>query len=126
MSRFLYSITRTWLGSLLLHWVIAYFSFMIPNKKLIETNSLIAFHHPSPSYPLHILILPKSRFRSLSALPSEDLIFESDLFAAVNQLIQEFDLKTYGYRLIANGGSHQEVDHLHFHLISENYEGDSV
>ena len=124
MNRFLYSIAKTRIGSLLLHWIIAYFSFTIPGEKLIETDSLLAFHHPLPVYPLHILIVPKAKFRSLNDLPSDDNVFESGMFLAINMLVQKFNLEAHGYRLIANGGSTQEVDHLHFHLVSDKYEVD--
>jgi len=124
MNRFLYSLAKTWIGGLILHWIIAFFSFVIPREELIETDSVLAFHHPSPSYPLHILIVPKAKFRSIKDLPSTDLVFESGLFMAVNELVQRFGLEDCGYRLIANGGSAQEVDHLHFHLISDEYDGE--
>jgi histidine triad (HIT) family protein len=123
MHRFLYSIAKTWVGGLLLHWIIAHFSCVIPGEKLIETDSVLAFHHPSPSYPLHILIVPKSKYRSLAELPSKEQAFESGLFFAVNELAQRFRLEGCGYRVIANGGTYQEVDHLHFHLISDDYPG---
>jgi len=121
MKRFLYSFAKTWLGGILLHWVVAYFTFLIPGEKVVETDTLLAFHHPNPSYPLHILIVPKRNYRSLTDLPSQDLAFESDLFRAVRRLVQHFELKDSSYRLVANGGQAQEVDHLHFHLISENF-----
>jgi histidine triad (HIT) family protein len=103
---------------------VAYFAFLIPAQKLVETDTLVAFHHPSPSYPLHILILPKGRYRSLTDLPSDDLRFESDLFTAVRHLVQLFGLQDGSYRLIANGGQAQEVDHLHFHLVSDDYQAE--
>jgi len=109
---------------MILHWIFAYFSFAIPGEKLIENDTLLAFHHPSPSYPLHILIVPKAKFRSIVELPSDDLVFESGLFIAVKELVRSFSLEECGYRLIANGGSAQEVDHLHFHLVSDDYAGD--
>jgi histidine triad (HIT) family protein len=124
MKRFLYSIAKTRIGGTILHWIFAYFSFAIPGEKLIETDTLIAFHHPSPSYPLHILIVPKDKFRSIMELPSDGSVFETGLFKAVKELVQRFGLEACGYRLIANGGSAQEVDHLHFHLVSDDYEGD--
>jgi histidine triad (HIT) family protein len=119
MKRFLFLISKTWIGGLLLHWIFAFFSFVIPGDKLIETDSVLAFHHPSPSYPVHILIVPKARYRSLIDLPSNDQLFEIGLFKAVNELVQSFDLESKGYRLIVNGGTAQDVDHLHFHLISD-------
>jgi len=123
MNRFLYTIVKTWIGGLLIHWIIAHFSFVVPGEKLIDTDCILAFEHPSPSYPLHILIVPKSKYRSLKELPSDDLVFETGLFRAVNELVLRYDLEVHGYRLIANGGSAQEVDHLHFHLVSDGYEG---
>lgn len=119
MNHLLYSIAKTWIGGLTLNWVFSYFSFVIPGERLVETNSLLAFHHPSPSYPLHILIVPKSKLRSLADLPTEDQLFEVELFRVVDDLVQTFDLHSKGYRLIVNGGKTQEVDHLHFHLIAE-------
>lgn len=124
MNRLLHSLVKTWLGGLFLHWLIAHFSFAIPGEILIETDSVLAFHHPSPSYPLHILILPKSKYKSIQDLPSSDLAFESGLFSAVNVLVQRFGLDGYGYHLIVNGGNAQDVDHLHFHLVSDDYDGD--
>ena len=119
MSRLFYSIAKTWVGGLFLHGIFAYFSFIIPGKRLAESDSVLAFHHPSPSYPLHILIVPKAKYRSLADLPSKDHLFELELFSVVNELVKMFNLESKGYRLIVNGGNAQEVDHLHFHLISE-------
>ena len=119
MIKFFYLIAKTWLGGILLHWIFARFSFVIPGDKLIETESILAFHHPSPAYSLHILIVPKEKIKSLKELPSEKGSFEFDLFEAVKELVKRFDLDQKGYRLIANGGENQEVGHLHFHLVSE-------
>jgi len=119
MKRFFFSLAKTRLGGWLLHWIIAYFSFLVPGEKLIETETILAFPHPQPSYPLHILILPRAHYKTLTELPSKDRQFEFDLFQAVNQLVDEYDLASKGYRLIVNGGKLQEVSHLHFHLISE-------
>jgi len=121
INHFFYSIAKIWIGGTLLHWIFAYFSFAIPGEKLIETDILLTFLHPSPSYPLHILIVPKARQRSLLELPSDVSIFESALFEAVKELVLRFGLEAVGYRLIVNGENAQEVDQLHFHLVSDDY-----
>lgn len=126
MKRFLYAMAKTWLGGIILHWIFAYFSFVIPGERLIENDWLIAFHHPSPSYPLHILIVPRSKFRSLMDLPSDEEAFQIGIFKAVKQLVKRFRLDESSYRLIVNGGSAQEVDHLHFHLISDDYDSNNL
>ena len=119
MKNLLYLIAKTWLGGLILHYLFAFFSFVIPGEKLIDNQVLMAFHHPTPSYPLHILLVPKAKYRSLKNLPSDDSRFEVELFRAVNELVQNYNLMEKGYRLIVNGGISQDVNHLHFHLISE-------
>jgi histidine triad (HIT) family protein len=122
MKRLLYSIMKTWLGGALLGWVLAHSSFLVPGEKLLETATLLAVHHPNPSYPLHILILPKGPYRSLQDLPTPDLVLERELFQAVKELVRSFNLGSRRYGLIVNGGEAQEVSHLHFHLISEHPE----
>jgi histidine triad (HIT) family protein len=119
MSRLLYQFAKTGLGGLILGWVFAYFSFAIPSERLAETDSLIAFHHPSPSYPLHILIVPKGKYKSILDLPPNDPTFLIDLFSVVKNLVQRFNLESKSYRMVVNGGEVQEVNHLHFHLFSD-------
>ena len=94
-------------------------SFAIPVKRLREMDSLLAFFHPQPAYPLHILIIPKRPVSSLSALDAADTEFLQNLVQVMQSLVQEFDLEQHGYRLIVNGGPNQDFPHLHFHLVSD-------
>ena len=92
-------------------------SFLIPVNRLRETSNLLAFHHPSPSYKIHVLIVPKRQVDSLASLDPQDTAFLTDLYSTVQSLVDEFHLKAY--RLIVNGGEYQDFPHLHFHLISD-------
>ena len=92
-------------------------SFAIPVKRLRETSNLIAFHHPSPSYKVHILLVPKRQVHTLADLDPSDNAFLTDLYSTVQSLVKELDLNAY--RLIVNGGEYQDFPHLHFHLISD-------
>jgi histidine triad (HIT) family protein len=104
----------------LLAWMLRNMSFALPLKRLSETATLLAFHHPAPGYPLHILLVPKKPIASLSALdPDEDRDFLGDLYATVQKLVRQFHLNEDGYRLIVNGGKFQDFPYLHFHLIAE-------
>jgi histidine triad (HIT) family protein len=102
----------------LIGWVLAHMSFAIPVQRLRETETLLAFYHPSPSYPVHILIVPKRAAASLLDLGPQDGAFLSDLVAVTQSLVRELGLEEKGYRLIANGGANQDVQLLHFHLIA--------
>ncbi len=94
-------------------------SFAIPVHRLCETDTLLAFHHPQPSYPFHVILMPKKAIPTLAKLdPPADAAFLADLFVAEQSLVEEFDLSTCGYRLIVNGGKFQDFPQLHFHLVS--------
>jgi histidine triad (HIT) family protein len=93
-------------------------SFAIPARRLRETPALLAFDHPSPSYPVHILLVPRRAYASLMELPTTDSAFLRDLLETVQSLVRELGLAEGGYRLVANGGAYQDVPVLHFHLIA--------
>ena len=94
-------------------------SWAIPVKRLHETETLMAFHHPKPSHTIHILIVPKRQRASLMTLTDADADFMQDLLVAVQVLVRQFNLDTTNYRLIVNGGDYQDVPQLHFHLVSD-------
>jgi histidine triad (HIT) family protein len=112
------SLARSPIGRRLSGWLFTYMSFIVPVKRLRETETLMAFHHPRPSYPVHILLVPKRPFASLTSLSPADTDFMADLFSTTQSLIAELALEAEGYRLITNGGPYQDIPHLHFHLVS--------
>lgn len=99
--------------------VLSHFSFVLPVDRLEETDSLLAFHHPHPSYALHILLVPKRAYRSWMELEVQDRGVLQDMVVVSQHLIERFNLEEEGYRLIVNGGANQDVDVLHLHLISD-------
>ena len=104
----------------LIHWILEYMSFLIPSERLYESDTLIAFHHPRPSYALHILLLPKNEIGSLAEFdPKNNPLFLISLFEATKDLVSKFQLEDTGYRLVTNGGKYQDIPYLHFHLISD-------
>ena len=100
-----------------MRWMFAHMSFAIPVKRLRETDTLMAFYHPKPAYPFHVIIVPKKDIASLMQINASDAAFLSDLYATVQSLVDEFKLPAY--RLIVNGGEFQEFPQLHFHLVAQ-------
>lgn len=100
----------------LIGWVFEHMSFTIPVNRLRETETLIAFHHPKPAYPFHVLLVPKRAIATLKDFDSTDLAFLTDLYSTVQIIVDEFQLPAY--RLIVNGGEYQDFPQLHFHLVS--------
>ena len=113
---FLYRLANTPPGRFLIGSIFVHMNFVIPAKRLRETDTLLAFYHPKPAHSFHVVIAPKKELRSFADLAPADP-FLADLIIATQSLVTEFHLSAY--RLIVNGGEYQEFPHLHFHLISD-------
>lgn len=111
-------VADTWLGRAIINLGFTYMSFAIPVERLHETQTLLAFYHPRPIYPVHILLVPKRSIPNMLRLTPNDDDFLQDVFATVGILVAELDLAQTGYSLTCNGGTYQDIPHLHFHLIS--------
>jgi histidine triad (HIT) family protein len=105
------------LARVIFGWMFAHMSFAIPAKRLRETDTLMAFYHPKPAYPFHVLIVPKKAVASLADFDPADTVFLTDLYFTVQSLVEEFKLPAY--RLIVNGGEFQDFPQLHFHLAAD-------
>jgi histidine triad (HIT) family protein len=110
-------------GCFLAGWIFTHMSFAIPVRRLRETVTLLAFQHPKPSHPFHVILIPKRDIRSFMDLEPADP-FLADLIITVRSLVTEYHLTAY--RLIVNGGEYQDFPHLHFHLVSESPAPDSI
>ncbi len=110
---------RSKIGSYLVSWLFAYLSFLIPVKRVVESDDLLAFHHPKPSYPVHILLVPKVAISGINELSTSDGGLLLEVMKLAQNLITKLGPSPSGYRLVLNAGAYQEVPQLHFHLISE-------
>ncbi|PTS78148.1 histidine triad nucleotide-binding protein [Sphingomonas sp. HMWF008] len=93
----------------------------IPATRLYEDDFALAFPDINPQAPKHILVIPKGAYVSwddFSARASEAEI--AGFVRAVGTVAREAGLVESGYRLLANTGpdSHQEVPHLHVHILA--------
>jgi histidine triad (HIT) family protein len=119
LQQLLFRLARSRLGGVLVGWVFAHLSGVLPVRRCYETRRIIAFDHPCPSYPVHVLIVPKTAIRRFEDLGQADLPVVADVVATAQRLVGELRLGECGYRLIVNGGRYQDVKQLHFHLVSE-------
>jgi len=93
----------------------------IPCDKVYEDEFALSFNDINPQAPVHVLVIPKGEYVSIadfSASAPAELI--TGFFRAVGETARQLGLEEGGYRLIANTGdnAHQEVPHLHFHILS--------
>lgn len=87
-------------------------------KPLHETSGWMAFCHPAPSYPVHIVIVPKKPWKDWLELDAHDPVTMKEFVILTQKMIRDFELTPAGYRLILNGGANQTFPHLHFHLVA--------
>jgi histidine triad (HIT) family protein len=117
MDRFYFWVIRTIFGRKFARWGWVYMNRFLPVERLFETDQLIAFRHPHPAYPFHVLLVPKRGYKDIFDLPVDSSDFFRDLVTAVKFLVREFHLED-GFRLITNGGTYQDIPLLHFHLVA--------
>jgi histidine triad (HIT) family protein len=108
------------LGGFCVRWGVSHMSKALPIHILFESDTVLAFYHPHPAYPVHVLIVPKKPLKSLMELSAEQTTWMVDVLQAAQSLVRQLHLEECGYRLILNGGKYQEVEMLHFHLVSGN------
>jgi histidine triad (HIT) family protein len=111
-------VARSCVDGPVIGWIFEHMSFAIPVKRLHETPTLIAFFHPQPEYPVHVLLVPKRAISGLADPSAIDVDLLTDLLRVVQSLVAELNLEQRGYRLIVNGGAYQDIAQLHFHLVS--------
>ena len=92
----------------------------IPCKKVLETEHSLAFHDITPQAPVHVLVIPKGAYVSMtdfSARASDEEI--TDFIRAVGEVAGQLGVTDSGYRILANNGAdaNQEVPHLHIHIF---------
>ena len=85
----------------------------------MKTN-VLAFSDINPQRPVHSLVIPKGAYRDLTDFAEN--ASEAEIVAyvrALGKVARAGDVTETGYRVISNTGTdgHQEVPHLHFHII---------
>ncbi|MBA3838331.1 MAG: histidine triad nucleotide-binding protein [Sphingomonas sp.] len=93
----------------------------IPSKRVYEDDHAIAFHDINPQAPTHILVIPRGAYVSWDDFAARASDAEIAGFVrAVGVVARAAGLVAPGYRLLANTGphAHQEVPHLHVHILA--------
>lgn len=93
----------------------------LPSNKVYEDEFAFAFHDIAPQAPVHILVIPKSRYVSWDDFSQQASDGEIAGFSrAIGHVAREAGLVGEGYRVLYNVGIHggQEVPHLHVHIFA--------
>lgn len=92
----------------------------IPCKTVLETEHALAFNDIQPQAPVHVLIIPKGAYVDMDDFTANASAAEvADFFRAVGEVARRAGIAENGYRVLSNCGDHghQEVPHLHYHVV---------
>lgn len=86
----------------------------IPSFKLFESEKVLAFLDINPLSRGHALVIPKFHGEKLTDIPDDYLI---EILPVVKKLVTATGAKDWN--ILQNNGriAHQEIDHVHFHMI---------
>ncbi|MBP7951915.1 MAG: HIT domain-containing protein [Sphingorhabdus sp.] len=93
----------------------------IPNRTVYEDEFVLAFEDINPQAPYHVLVIPKGAYVSWDDFSANAPDGEIAAFIrAIGEISRQAGLVDAGYRLLANIGmhAHQEVPHLHVHILA--------
>mgnify|MGYP005847977851 CR=1 FL=1 len=91
----------------------------IPNDTVLETGHTLAFRDIRPQAPFHVLVIPRGAYVDYADFatraPEAEIV---DFHRALARVCAEAGAG--GYRLISNSGAHghQEVPHMHVHVMA--------
>ena len=85
----------------------------LSSKKEYEDEEALIFQNIEPKAEVHLIAIPKKHISSFLDLDNE----MGSLVKAVQSLIRDKGLGSE-YKLLINGGKHQQVPHFHLHILS--------
>jgi len=92
----------------------------LPSKKVYEDEHVLAFQDIRPQAPAHLIVIPKGPYVSVDDFTEKASAAEqAALMRAIGKVARDAGLAKSGYRVLSNVGEHghQEVPHLHFHVV---------
>ncbi len=92
----------------------------IPCDKVFENDHALAFRDINPQAQVHVLVIPKGAYTSMTDFAAQASDAEMAGFVrAVGETAKAVGVTEDGYRILANNGAdaNQEVPHLHIHVF---------
>lgn len=92
----------------------------IPCHEVDQDETTLSFEDINPQAPVHSLVIPKGAYTDLSDFAARASDTEiADWVRALARVAAKKDVDGSGYRVIMNCGvnAHQEVPHLHGHVL---------
>ncbi len=83
-----------------------------------EDDSFLSFHHTRPTWPVHIVVIPKKHIPSFTNRNKGDDEIITELLKIVEMIAKKVEQEYGEARILTNLGKYQDSKHLHFHVSS--------
>ncbi|MGH2534706.1 MAG: HIT domain-containing protein [Thermomicrobiales bacterium] len=116
IGRVAFAVARSDLSGALVRWVFGHAAGVLPVRCVRETARVVAFHHPRPSVPTHIVLAPQVGVRGVLAVDDRIVPFVHEAMMVGDEIARRLATPL---ALVVNGGASQDVQQLHLHLLSD-------
>lgn len=91
----------------------------IPSDMLYQDDLVTAFRDINPQAPVHVLIVPNKLIATMNDVEAGDESLLGRMMTVARRIAEQEGIAQSGYRLLVNCGphGHQEVMHIHLHLL---------
>ena len=83
-----------------------------------DSETVLAFHHTRPFWPVHVVVVPKRHVPSLTDMRGADDELVRDLLEVVQQIARVVEAEHGAACVLTNLGAYQDSKHLHVHVCS--------
>ena len=91
----------------------------IESEIIYEDNEIFAINDINPVAPIHVLVIPKKKIRTINDISEDDSMLIGRMVLTAQKLAENLNIDQSGYRLLwnTNNDAMQTVFHIHLHLI---------
>jgi histidine triad (HIT) family protein len=84
---------------------------------VFDDDRVLAFHHPDPGAPIHVVIIPKAHVPSLLSEEARDGALLSSMLRAIQETARSLGLDETGFFVRANAAAPGVTPHMHWHVM---------
>jgi len=84
---------------------------------LHQDDRVMAFHHPDPMTPLHVVVIPKAHVAGLLAPEALDPELMRSVMVAIQEVARLLGLRDRGFYVRANAAAPDVTPHMHWHVM---------
>ncbi|HHE72898.1 MAG TPA: HIT domain-containing protein [Chloroflexi bacterium] len=85
--------------------------------RLWEDERVLAFHHPRPKAPIHVVVIPKQHIQSILDPKTLDGALLLSMVQAVQAVAHKLGLDRRGFFVRTNAAAPGVTPHMHWHIM---------